>query len=274
MFKKLIFSLFMIAMVSACNACAHNPKDPYDDARGDKDAEYAQNLMRNAVKIEQKLKVEVTDAFFPGNSDTFEGAVAGSGVVIARDLDTGRSAIATAWHVCDMYKVGDQEQMLWLTMKIVEKQKRVLTIDGQELEILESVYEDKNNDICVLEVRHEFEGDSDIADDLPPRGAYVDVVGSPIGMWGDFMVSMERGRYFGKTDLEVLLSSKDEAATDMKNFSYYGIPVVGGYSGSGIYYRGKLVGLLTAASPKYEHMSFGPDIKDLRHALKKAGYDD
>jgi hypothetical protein len=278
MFKKIFVTLLVALGLSACNACGGNMPEtqtPYTNSKGDPDAEYAQSLMRNTVKFEEKLHVKISDDTDPKFSDEFDATVAGSGVVIARDKDSALSAIATAWHVCDRYPVGYKESILWFHLEVVSDVQRVLTVDGQQLEIIDVLYQDKPTDVCVVEVAKHFDSEADIADEMPPIGAFVQVVGAPEGTWGKYNVAMQDGRYFGTMDIDVPLGrTADEKPTRLIDFGYYGFAGVGGYSGSGVYYKGKLIGLHTAGSNGYEHASFGPTILDLKRALKRAGYDD
>ncbi len=273
--KKAYLVLILMAL-SACNTgCYTTIKNVYNDTRGDADAEYIQPLMRTAVKVEDTLKVKFTpNDVFASVSEGQETEVkqSGSGVVVAVSKRKGTSAILTAWHVCDTYEKGFKVNNLFGTLEVVEGVQNVITIEDKKIPVSKYLYRNKDRDVCLLEVKYEFDGAAKIATSMPPRGAYVDIVGSPMGIWDEYLVSSQSGRYFGTTDIEIIMGRDDKEPTKLKNFAYYGFAGVGGYSGSGIFYRGKLVGLLSAGSTRYEHAAYGPTFKDLQIALKVSDY--
>lgn len=274
--KKLLLPLLLFVF----SACQSNPnvnccRTPYDDPRGDRDAAYSQAVMKNTVKIREDLTVQ--DVSRPSSPDTpvsegtFDTWFSGSGVVVKVDRVKEKSIILTAWHVCDSYSVGHTEVGLFATFKVVKESQVVVTVDNEELNF-DVVYRDKDSDICLISVDEVLPSAARLADAMPPRGSFVDVVGSPKGTWGNYLVSMSRGQYFGLISIDVVLGKEEEPATKFKNFAYYGFAGIGGYSGSGIYYRGELVGIHTAGDQEYEHASYGPTITTIKKALKKAGY--
>jgi S1-C subfamily serine protease len=261
--KKLLIALSLL--LSSCAAV----KTPYTDSRGDREAAYAQRLMNNAVKFEETVTVLITD-FAEGAPSIAGMKSSGSGVVVGVNEGEGTSTILTAWHVCDRYPVGLKQEDLFQSYEVIEDEQVVITPDQKRIPVLKVVYSSKAADTCMVKVKHVFASHAEFADQMPPRGAQVQVVGAPLGQWGDFLVSMAEGRFFGYTDIDVVAGIQDTSATHMEGFAYYGFAGVGGYSGSGIYYKGKLIGLHTAGSTRYEHASYGPALKELQRAVKEA----
>ncbi len=263
--KKLLLVLMAVGLTSCATALANTP---YDDSRGDPQAEYAQSLMKNAVKFEETISVEADPKMLGLPNITFDVRYVGSGVVVDRNDGNGKSLIMTAWHVCDHMVVGTTKEDKVATYKILKDKQQIITVTEEKLDF-RVLYRNKNTDTCVVETSHTFPSEAVLADQMPPRGAYVSVVGAPEGNWGEYLVSMEDGRYFGLTTIRVPLADDDEP-TVMKDFAYYGTAGVGGYSGSAVYYRGELIGLHTAGSTDYEHASYGPPVNYLKDALEEA----
>lgn len=310
--KKLLIALSII--LTSC-ATTSPRKTPYTDNRGDKDAAYAQSLMRNAVKFEERLRVKMIQPELPvlpvlpedpdapadpadpedpdappadeahkakkltelvrsadqeGDQELEEFTVSGSGVIVSNNKKNNTSVILTAWHVCDRFPVGFKVEGLFDTIEVVEEDQVVIASNMQDVKITKVLYKDKKTDTCVVEANHAFDHDADLADKMPPRGAMAQVVGAPLGEWGKFLVSMSDGRYLGSTTIQVLAGITDTIPTHMPDFAYYSFAGAPGYSGSGVYYDGKLVGLMTAGSDGYEHASYGPSVDALEWALQQA----
>lgn len=261
--KKLLLPLFIL--LAACS-CVSSTQTPYTNSKGDPDAEYAQNLMKSTVKFVEKITVVPVNPDGSVGSE-ITGYSSGSGVVIDEDPKLGVSRIMTAWHVCNHRQVGDSIDTMFATLKITGDSPYITTIDGQDIDF-EVLVMDKAHDLCVVEVNHHFPGHATLASEMPPRGAFVSVVGAPEGNWGNYLVSMSDGRYLGLTEIDVSLG--EGKATHFTNYGYYGFAGVGGYSGSPIYYRGKLIGIMTAGSGNYEHACYGPTLDALKDILSKA----
>lgn len=246
---------------------------PYEDDRGDRDARYAQSIMKNAVKFEETATVLITPTIVGDDAPTpkmTNMVSSGSGVVVSVNERAGTSNVLTAWHVCDRYPIGYRQEDIFATYEVIEDEQVVITPDQKRIEVLGVLYRDKATDVCMVKVKYVFASYAELATEMPPRGATVHVVGAPLGEWGNFLVSMAEGRFFGYTDIKVLVGLDDEDATDMPDFAYYGFAGVGGYSGSGVYYRGKLIGLHTAGANRYEHASYGPALDALKRAMREA----
>ncbi len=269
--KKLLIAVGLLITV-----CAFIGLSPYNDGEGDKEATYAQSLMRDTVKFEERLKIKITpsvDPIFVDLGDDSDGkppepkvvdlVSSGSGIIISNNKEDNTSVIFTAWHVCDRYPVGFKVDGMGATLEVVGDEQLVITNDLREVKILEILYKDKETDVCAVKAAHAFKDHAEIATKMPPRGAIVAVVGAPQGSWGRDLVSMSDGRYFGKTTIQVKLGKSDTEPTFMIGFAYYGFAGVGGYSGSGVFYKGKLIGLMTAGSTEYEHACYGPTVDAL-----------
>lgn len=271
--------LSMLVLLSIVSCVKSFPKDPYSEYGGDLDAAYAQFLMRNAVKFYSETTVEVitnpVGALFNRKPGFHSGKYfnTGSGVVVARDGIRRTSAVLTAWHVCDRKEIGVVSANFVMTSRIVKYSQVVLSIKNEKIPVKDILYTDKFHDLCVVEIGDYLPYEAALATKMPVKGAVVEVVGSPLGFWGEYLVSMQSGRYFGNINLSVALKP-GEKAIPLKGFSYYGFAGISGYSGSGVYYKGRLVGLMTMAHDDYEHSSFGPPLSTLKIALEKSGYKD
>lgn len=264
---KLVTVLLAVMLVS----CATRNKNPYNDSRGDADAFYAQSLMSNTVLIREDYWLEAEGLLAQTVSVSEPMTIVGSGVVVESNLKSKKSIVLTAWHVCSKLPVGYTATSTFGTVKVVRDEQYVQAIDSKRLNILKTLYLDKNSDTCVIEVDGFLPGKARLANEMPPRGALVDVVGAPEGKWGYYLAALQSGRYFGLTEIDIPFRD-DQSVTKMKDFAYYGFAGTKGFSGSGVYYKGRLIGLMTARSPNYEHASFGPSLKHIKQAMSKSGY--
>lgn len=273
--KKTPFLLLAVFLFSCATTAGKITKEssPYTAPEGDADAAYIQPLMDSSVKIEETVKVKFTPNSLGLELGLEEGVdnfqVSGSGVVVESSSTANKSLVFTAWHVCDTYKIGHKAEDILGTYEVIESNQQVVTPAEEKIDIYKKAYLDKNTDTCVIIVKEYLPNHVDLADKMPPRGAFVDVVGAPEGNWGKYVVSSQRGRYQGLMNINVWLGNGDTKATSLKEFAYYGFAGVGGFSGSGIFYKGKLIGLHTAGSTRFEHSSFGPTVHQLKQAYKK-----
>ncbi len=263
---KNLFAAALLLVLTACS-CTSGTQTPYNSNPRDPNAAYAQPLMDATVKFEEEITVAPLVDGVVDEAQVFTGYTSGSGVVIDKNVELGTSRILTAWHVCDHMEVGEEISEFFFTLKVLQDRQYVITVDGQQLDF-EVLHADRSTDICVVEVYHEFPSYAKLADEMPERGSYVAVVGAPEGNWGWYLASMSDGRYFGLTEIDVAMDEK--TTIHYTNYGYYGFAGVGGYSGSGIFYNGKLIGLMTAGSNGFEHAAYGPTLVAIRNALNKA----
>lgn len=229
----------------------------------DPDGQDARDVMAQTVKI----SVSVYGMHLSKGSDG--GIVAeekviewmGSGVVLDVDKTKGKgeSLIATAAHVSNipqgMPTFDDEGNMTELflpqaSMTIVQ------TLEGKSC-AAEAVYVDIPHDIGIVKAFCVAGKVAELAESLPPVGAAILVSGAGLGYHPNGVFLVEDGRYLGMSD------GKDPDLV-------MSVPVVGGHSGSGIFYRGKVVGILTKVFVRFHHGSFGTALDHVRVALEAA----
>lgn len=281
--KKLLsaLALSMLAL-TACKSNSSESPDltPYQDDRGDVATRQTQDMMDVAVKFEEKIKVKEVimsplDPDAEAEQYLDEGSLAeyvisGSGVIVSNNKADNTSVILTAWHVCDRYPVGYKVDGWFSTLEVVDDEQIIVTNNMKRVKILEVLYRDKDTDVCAVRAGRAFEHAAKLAPRMPPRGAPVTVVGAPLGEWGKYLVSTSDGKYFGTTSFDIMLGIDSRDPTRMNDFAYYGFAGVGGFSGSGVFYKGKLIGLMTAGSWDYEHASYGPSLEDVKWAVEQS----
>jgi len=185
----------------------------------------------------------------------------GSGVIVDIDKHKGKgeSLIMTAAHVSNIPEVipefGEDGQVksLFLTKIAIIT---VETLDGRTCES-ESIYSDPEHDLGVIRSLCIAGNKAELADELPPLGAMVTTSGAGLGYHprGTFVVT--DGRYVGMEDGE------DPGVVVT-------LPAVGGHSGSGIFYRGKVFSILTRRAIRFEHIVMGTELRYLKLALEGA----
>jgi len=214
---------------------------PHEDPIGsfDKDAAERRALVSHAVFIIEDLTILGLDKSIVGSS--------GTGTVIALDEDVNESLILTASHVCvNAFSVGD----LVNEGIVLSIAKYIVTVDGRKLKA-RVLYRDIANDICAMETTGLAGEPAIVATSHPPRQAYLLTAGAPKGNWGADDVNVVYGFFSGINKSTILGYS---------GFYHTSIPVTSGMSGSGVYYKGKLVAILTIANMDYPHLSWGPGI--------------
>ena len=220
---------------------------PYDQSilYGDVSTAERQKIVSQAVFIVE----DVVIADIERVETRIDRVSMGSGVVIAIDEDTDSSLVLTAEHVCsDTYGVG--EVVYFGRALVISTEKHVVTADGERLRA-EVFYSDVANDICALEVSGIAGEPAEVGSFHPPRQALLLTAGAPNGHWGSGNINVVEG-YFSGIMLRPILGHM--------GYYQFSIPVIGGMSGSGIYYRGQLVGIITIRSTRYGHIGWGPGI--------------
>ncbi len=259
-----------LAIVLTLLSCSGAARNPYSMGTNDRDADQAQFVMRSTVQLLEKIHVRVDMA--DGTSIENDLKSSGSGVVVAVDTVRDRSLVLTAWHVCNTYPVGyTVEGAFGAKLVVMSDVSLVVTVDGREL-AREVVYEDRDHDVCVVEVAGHAGEPATLADDLPPHGARLMSSAAPSGLWGEYNVSVRDGRFNGLwkgPDLVLQLSGTDEIETTLNEFVYWSIPGTPGVSGGGVYYKGSL---LSIHSVGYRGTTegWGPNIKHIRRAVAEA----
>jgi len=229
----------------------------------DKDADYAGALMRTAVKIQEDVDIKN----IKGSIRHIKSASSGSGVVIA--VRNNKSLILTAAHVC--ISAAPVGRVVFKGKYIVtHSQKYVITTKGKKLRVIRIVKKEINNDVCIIETVGNAGNIASVAPDYPPMGARVHSVGAPAGYWQNGLPNIVEGRYVGIRTTPMFIRTNMSPLGFMMfvNFSQYSFPIVGGQSGSAIFYRGKIIGIATIGTSRYEHLVWGPGVLQLKSFVK------
>lgn len=239
-FFLIVLLMFSMGLLSTMSCSYQHVK--YDDpwSKTDREANKVQDLLESSVKIRNDLMYAlITDVEKlppamrpPGVHGTVKvplpGVSQGSGTVF-NDRTLG-SFVVTAGHVCKMDNVirtsvgpallvGGKFSIE--TVHGVKMDARVILIDG-------------GDDVCVLKIDKVLAKASTFASSLPPIGATLIGVGGTLGRIGKDVGVVADGRYVG-------LETSPEGETIMLTT----MQIDSGFSGGGIYYKGKYVGMIT-----------------------------
>jgi Trypsin-like peptidase domain len=243
MIKKIVLVLMSLVLGCGCQHDLHFP------STSDGDARLVQVLMGETVQMYRIVRA------INEKGEKADLVTLGTGVVLKNG--GGKSLILTAGHVLAtpppvmVNPLGDNDVRL-------------------VLEYEDHVYDLMNND-CALRVLNVSEhpdlalGQSEciagapvqLASRPPPVGASILTVGAPHGWHPDRAYDVVDGRYLGyDEDVE-----KDDA---------FSIPTTHGFSGSGIFYKGQLVGIVSLADSTFEHLTHGPGILQVLDYIEHA----
>jgi len=222
--KKLLLVVPVIFYMSCCKR--------YPDLDGGD----ARSMMSQTVKVSVNirgvtiLKGENDEAII---SDSASGWT-GSGVVIASDSKRGKgeSLVMTAAHITSIPAVLNDG---FSTLVVRSSAIVVTTLDGAEC-LATTVYEDVPNDVSVIRTSCVAGEVAEIATSMPPVGAFVSTSGAALGIHPMYMFVVTDGRYVGSED-------------GFDGQTFLTLPAASGHSGSGVFYRGKVFGII---SKKYE----------------------
>lgn len=229
-----------------------------DNTSSDSAANYRLQLMKHSVKIRENVTITDITGFVLDVDD----ASSGSGAVVAINEETGKSLIITAEHVCsNAYDVGD---IISGKYKILSTEKEIVTYDGTLVKT-RIIYKDVSNDVCVMEADAIVGDVVEIASFFPPTGATITSSGAPAGYWEKGLSNVVEGIFIGFNPESICVPGR--CFSNMLQFS---LPIVGGMSGSGVYYKGKLFALVTIGTGQYEHIGWGPGLVPIKAAFDKA----
>jgi S1-C subfamily serine protease len=165
---------------------------------------------------------------------------AGSGVVI--ENSSGTSLIATAAHVTNYLgaklhaeEEGDLGVHLFVPKKITIS---VETLNGTKC-LARQISSDIDFDVAILQSQCIAGTPSELADEIPPVGSTVMVSGAPLGIHPKGVFIVNDGRYVGIDD-----STDEEVVT---------LPATGGDSGAGIFFRNRVIGIVSKRTFGFEH---------------------
>jgi hypothetical protein len=254
-YKKILVAILGISLVSS--SCLKRIDIPEEGAD-------ARDAMKSTVKIYAKVKGHKKNIVSKPGTEEMEEVDGGeevirwvgSGVVVENDFDRNESLILSAAHVTLM---GDKTSLhleddihLFVAESIT---LTVETLDGTRCEA-EQLAANKKLDISAIKSKCIAGRAARLGNSLPPVGAFVMVSGAALGIHPPNIFIVTDGRYMG-IDQE----SNEELIT---------LPVAGGHSGSGIYYRGEVVGIVSKRTIGYEHITLCVTLQNAKELYNSA----
>lgn len=242
----------------------------------DREAESNRSLISHTVELRHVVAAERTRVFpAPAEGETVDAervevSWTGSGTIVAEDRDADEGLVLTAGHVCKVPDDGVRASLGESGIEIyayVFKTKviNVTYFDGYStVGVVAST--DYRHDVCVIWTAGTGGTVAPIAAEMPPIGARVQNPGSPHGIMEADAVPLSEGFYSGT----VLASSGMEVEMDV---SLVTVPAGPGSSGSGVYYRGRLFGLVSMGHARYEHGTYCAQLQWIRKVVSFAERD-
>ena len=150
--------------------------------------------------------------------------------------------------------LGADENGLYIFV-VTKKELKVETLDGEMCDA-HQVIANVGQDLSAIVADCIAGNATNLADELPPVGADVMVSGAALGYHPKGIFIVTEGKYMG-IDGE----SKEEIIT---------LPSAPGHSGSGIFYKGKVIGLLSKRTVAYEHITICVSLENAKNLLDTA----
>lgn len=241
-------------MLCMMSSCVHRFPDP--------EGSDARDMMRQTVKISVSVAGTKLYKDEEGVVQKKEEVIgwSGSGVVVAVDASKGKgeSLVMTAAHVSNVPRLilmadenGNPELfVVEAVLEIVEK------ADGSAC-AGEPIYADVPNDVGVVRASCIAGEVAKIADELPPVGAIVSTSGAALGIHPNDVFIVTDGRYVGFDDGfdgQIMLT----------------LPVAPGHSGSGVFYHGKVFGIISRRTNRFEHVTLAVPLQHVRDAYDRS----
>lgn len=255
MFKQSKLLAF-IAVSMLANSCTH-----VDLKRDTAEGQEIREVLESTVKIDVSVKGERINVLSSTETPPADGTPVqigwmGSGVVVKNNISKGQSLIMTAFHVAHADKkfLSADEDGIFI-FKTTSVEITVETLDGTTCRA-EEVVGEKEKDIAVIKAFCIAGKEAQLADEMPPVGGEIMVSGAPLGYHPKNLFIVSEGKYMGidqDTDESIVT-----AAT------------VGGFSGSAVYHNGKIIGLLSKRTVRYEHISICTNLQSMKDILRVA----
>lgn len=219
--------------------------------------------VREAMESTVKIRTKVTGHkrfLFSSEEETKklaekqeEETYSGTGAVIKNDLSRNESLILSVAHVTNPDQVELRTTPIGFYFFIIDKvELSIEKLDGSVCEAA-SVISNSKKDISVIRSKCIAGTVAEIAKELPPVGSNIIISGAALGFHPPNIFIVVDGRYMGIDN-----DSGEEITT---------AAVAGGHSGSGVFYRGKIVGILTKRTIKYEHISFCVSLENIKDII-------
>lgn len=250
---KLIAGTMMLVMMSGCfKRCGIFKEEGYD----------AREAMSSTVKIYTKISGHRTNlasilglnASMPeGTKENSESkSWTGSGVVVRNNFDKKESLILSVAHVTHPQQVSlEMDESGMYFFKIDKIEMFVETLDGNKCSAFQMAG-NREQDVSVIKSSCIAGVAADLADQAPPVGANVMISGAALGYHPMNIFIVTDGRYMG------LDENNEEIVT---------LPSAPGHSGSGLFYKGKVIGLLSKRTIAYEHISICVSLENAKALL-------
>lgn len=248
-YKKIFAAILGISLVSSSCVKRIENFDEGSDAR---------QAMKSTVKIYATVTGhKVVFVPKPDSEDFLEvdGGVetvswVGSGVVVENDSEKNESLILSAAHVTTMGEIRNLHFEDDIHLFIAESLKLTIeTLDGVKCDA-EALVADNKYDVSAIVSKCVAGIPARLVKELPPVGAAVLVSGSALGYHPNGVFIVTDGRYLG-IDSE----TKEEVLT---------LPVAGGHSGSAVYYRGEIIGIISKRMIRFEHITLGVSLENTK----------
>jgi hypothetical protein len=249
--NKIVLSTIALIMLSNCAFNKCNTLFEGSDAR---------DAMESTVKIYMKITgvrkniISTFSAPADGTEETMSWT--GSGVVVENDEKNNQSLIMSVAHVTHgenmMLKADEGGLYIFVVTK---KELKIEKLNGETCEA-SPIIGDTEQDLSVISSKCIAGAATPLADELPPVGANVMVSGAALGYHPKNIFIVTDGRYMGIDE-----KSGEEIIT---------LPAAPGHSGSGIFYRGKVVGLLSKRTVAYEHITICVSLENAKKMLDTA----
>lgn len=251
--RMMMLLVLFLPLLAQCNVL------PAASERRPDDVDEVQELVRHAVLVKVVVTVDVTSLMGP-DSPTATMGWWGSGAIVARDAHLDETLVLTAKHVCQVPAAIDTPIG---SFPVVRSLMSVRTHTGRWF-YAETFHESPYSDSCVMRAFGSDDATSavEVADELPPIGAVVHVVGAPMAIFDAGMVPIVDGRFSGVMNL---ISGLGDWRVEVVT-----VPVAPGQSGSGVYYRGRLFGVVSMRHPAYEHLCFCVHLSPTRSTVEHA----
>ena len=260
------FVLLLTLLAFGCTSCAHTKPKTWDPM-GDSDAAYAQELMQETVQVDHRVTVLVPDpdsmkeGMSPKDMKLVPRQTGGSGTGVVVAVSKDESLIVTAAHVCKPMETIKVEIFPGLALEtpVLGEDYQVWTIDLDKLPA-EVVTFDEEHDLCVMKVKGKAGKPAALVERHVPVGAKVTSVGSPLGFLNYHRAFVADGRYVG-----INYNAQTKEHTES-----VAVPTTNGCSGGGVFYQGRLMGLMLSVNKQFEEIVRVQGDKPLQDIIKKA----
>jgi len=200
------------------------------------------------LKIEKKVIITVCNPRDHKQCLTREYISSASSFLIKNKKD--KSYLLTAAHVCKT----DYGSLIFLPKFQVKEEFYGLNFKMQKFKYKAHTVDEKS-DLCIVTADRIDAKPYKIAKSYPDLGDVVYNIAAPLGIFEKNIVPLFSGRFSG--------SAYDRAL--------YTLPAVGGSSGSPILNkRGKVIGLVSAVTIKFNQIVISPTLEQIRKIIKDA----